>query len=215
MKVGIIMGSTSDYEVMSGAEEMLKTYHRIRPISAEEWENLKIRFTYPEKFWKIANRYYCSRKVWDSGQNYEKLYRENGQLKDELALKEKDLAQYHQLEKNLQDTLLVAQRTAEEVTRAAKTQAEELRANARQACDNMRAQAEMDAQKRTDEASHQVREIVAEYDRLVREKRQFITKVRSLMQSELALLTEEERSLPDAKPAEEPVDEPVKEQTEE
>ena len=79
----------------------------------------------------------------------------------------------------------------------------------------MRAQAEMDAQKRTDEASHQVREIVAEYDRLVREKRQFITKVRSLMQSELALLTEEERSLPDAKPAEEPVDEPVKEQTEE
>ena len=35
------------------------------------------------------------------------------------------------------------------------------------------------------------------------------------MQSELALLTEEERSLPDAKPAEEPVDEPVKEQTEE
>lgn len=25
-----------------------KTYHRIRPISAEEWENLKIRFTYPE-----------------------------------------------------------------------------------------------------------------------------------------------------------------------
>lgn len=24
MKVGIIMGSTSDYEVMSGAEEMLK-----------------------------------------------------------------------------------------------------------------------------------------------------------------------------------------------
>ena len=125
--------------------------------------------------------------------DYEKLYRENGQLKDELALKEKDLAQYHQLEKNLQDTLLVAQRTAEEVTRAAKTQAEELRANARQACDNMRAQAEMDAQKRTDEASHQVREIVAEYDRLVREKRQFITKVRSLMQSELALLTEEER----------------------
>ena len=93
--------------------------------------------------------------------DYEKLYRENGQLKDELALKEKDLAQYHQLEKNLQDTLLVAQRTAEEVTRAAKTQAEELRANARQACDNMRAQAEMDAQKRTDEASHQVREIVA------------------------------------------------------
>ena len=147
--------------------------------------------------------------------DYEKLYRENGQLKDELALKEKDLAQYHQLEKNLQDTLLVAQRTAEEVTRAAKTQAEELRANACQACDNMRAQAEMDAQKRTDEASHQVREIVAEYDRLVREKRQFITKVRSLMQSELALLTEEERSLPDAKPAEEPVDEPVKEQTEE
>ena len=121
--------------------------------------------------------------------DYEKLYRENGQLKDDLERKEKDLTQYHQLEKNLQDTLLVAQRTAEEVTRAAKSQAEEMRANAQQACANMRAQAEMDAQKRIEEASHQVREIVAEYDRLVREKRQFITKIRSLMQVTAVLNT--------------------------
>ena len=133
--------------------------------------------------------------------DYEKLYRENGQLKDDLERKEKDLTQYHQLEKNLQDTLLVAQRTAEEVTRAAKSQAEEMRANAQQACANMRAQAEMDAQKRIEEASHQVREIVAENDRLVREKRQFITKIRSLMKSELDLLGEEESGLPDAETA--------------
>ncbi len=130
--------------------------------------------------------------------DYEKLYRENGQLKDEVARRDKDLTQYHQLEKNLQDTLLVAQRTAEEVTRAAKTQAEELRSNTRQACDNMRAQAELDAQKSQEEASQKVREIVAEYDRLVREKRQFITKIRALMNSELALLADEESGLPDA-----------------
>ena len=55
------------------AEEMLKTYHRIRPISAEEWENLKIRFTYPEKFWKLSNYYYTHNKAWISEKNTEKL----------------------------------------------------------------------------------------------------------------------------------------------
>lgn len=58
---------------MNLAEGMLKTYHRIRPISREEWENLKIRFTYPEKFWKLSNYYYTHNKAWISEKNTEKL----------------------------------------------------------------------------------------------------------------------------------------------
>ena len=49
--------------------------------------------------------------------DYEKLFRENEKLKEELARAQQDNAQYQKLEKNLKDTLLVAQKTAEESRR--------------------------------------------------------------------------------------------------
>ena len=52
---------------------MLEQYDKIRPISSEEWENLQIRFTYPEKYWKLANYYFSHNKAWISGKNTEKL----------------------------------------------------------------------------------------------------------------------------------------------
>ena len=55
------------------AQEMLWEYHRIRPISKAEWQNLRVRFTYPEKYWKLANYYYSHKKVWISEKNVEKL----------------------------------------------------------------------------------------------------------------------------------------------
>ena len=55
------------------AKEMLREYNRIRPISMLEWQNLKVRFTYPEKYWKLANYYYSHKKVWISEKNVEKL----------------------------------------------------------------------------------------------------------------------------------------------
>ena len=55
------------------AGEMLREYHKIRPISAEEWKNLRVRFTYPEKYWKLANYYFSHNKAWISGKNTEKL----------------------------------------------------------------------------------------------------------------------------------------------
>ena len=32
-----------------------------------------IRFTYPEKYWKLANYYFSHNKAWISGKNTEKL----------------------------------------------------------------------------------------------------------------------------------------------
>ena len=54
-------------------QEMLLEYHKIRPISFMEWQNLRVRFTYPEKYWKLANYYYSHKKVWISEKNVEKL----------------------------------------------------------------------------------------------------------------------------------------------
>lgn len=121
--------------------------------------------------------------------DYEKLWRDNERLKEELERAYKDNEQYQQLEKNLKDTLLVAQKTAEEVTSNARKNAEAMRENTAKECQNLRMEAEMNARKRMEEASAKVRGIVAEYDRLVREKNQFLRKVKVTMESELAIIT--------------------------
>ena len=55
---------------------LIREYSRVHPLSRQDLRGLYYRLAYPEKFWKIANHYYRTRKVWDSGQNYEKLSRE-------------------------------------------------------------------------------------------------------------------------------------------
>ena len=51
---------------------MLNAYSAIRPINDREMEYLKVRFLYPEKFWKTAGTYYRSNKAWISVKNVEK-----------------------------------------------------------------------------------------------------------------------------------------------
>ena len=53
--------------------EMIRAYHQKKPVSPAEWENLRIRFCYPEKYWKIANYYYVHKKTLVSRKNTEKL----------------------------------------------------------------------------------------------------------------------------------------------
>lgn len=55
------------------AQRMLETYDRIESISDEQWKQLKIRMSYPEKYWKIANFYYNNNKAFLPEKNMEKL----------------------------------------------------------------------------------------------------------------------------------------------
>ena len=128
--------------------------------------------------------------------DYEKLFRENDRLKEELERAHKDNEQYKQLEKNLKDPLLVAQKTAEEVTSSSRKNAEEMRENTVKECQNMRHETEMAVKKQMEDATAKVRSIVAEYDRLVREKNQFLRKVKVTMESELAVINETLGQLP-------------------
>ena len=134
--------------------------------------------------------------------DYEKLYRENDKLKEEVERSRKDIEQYQKLEKNLQDTLLVAQRTAEEVVSTARTNAAELKENTARECQNMLSRAEMDAKRQVDAAANRVRDIVAEYDRLAREKNKFLKKLRVTLESELAVLNHTIDDLPNPDQAE-------------
>lgn len=63
-------------------KELLEAYKQIRPISAYETIDLYYRLAYPEKFWKIANFYFNSRKAWIPEKNMEKL---NKVLQQEVA----------------------------------------------------------------------------------------------------------------------------------
>ena len=53
--------------------ELLHTYNEVRDLQEEDLLQLKYRFLYPEKFWKIVNYYFNSSKSWISCKNNEKL----------------------------------------------------------------------------------------------------------------------------------------------
>lgn len=52
---------------------IVQAYDQERPMSREEKKYLYILMLFPEKFWKIANHYYNTRKSWACARNLEKL----------------------------------------------------------------------------------------------------------------------------------------------
>lgn len=53
--------------------ELMNAYEAIRPLSEYSRMELRLRLSYPEKFWKIANFYYSSNKAFIPVKNMEKL----------------------------------------------------------------------------------------------------------------------------------------------
>lgn len=60
------------WDVVLG-DKMLEYYQRFLSLSSDELEYIGICIAYPEKFWKVANSYYRSKKVWIPAKNLEKL----------------------------------------------------------------------------------------------------------------------------------------------
>lgn len=54
-------------------EQIFEVYHQIIPLSKEDYQYMYILFSYPEKFWKIANSYYNTNKAFLSPKYIEKL----------------------------------------------------------------------------------------------------------------------------------------------
>ncbi len=52
---------------------MAEEYDKICTLDAAGRSYLRLRFAYPEKFWKLANHYYNHNKAWIPGKNTEKL----------------------------------------------------------------------------------------------------------------------------------------------
>ncbi|AEJ41608.1 DivIVA family protein [Sulfobacillus acidophilus TPY] len=112
--------------------------------------------------------------------DYEALIRENDELRQNADGMTERLEQYRAMEQTLQNTLVVAQQTAEEVKLAARKEAELVVREAEQRAREILQQAEAEVQK-----------AYAERDRIRRETEQFRARIRSLLESQLALLQED------------------------
>ncbi len=86
--------------------------------------------------------------------DYEKLYKENTELKTKQEELHDDVAHYKNIESTLQNTLMMAQTTAEEVKNVAKQQAEQIindaQANAKQEVMNLEQEINLKKKELTD-----------------------------------------------------------------
>ncbi len=109
--------------------------------------------------------------------DFERLYRENGELKDRIAIINEKVDSYSLMEKTLQNTLVVAQSTAEEVVM-----------NSRKKSELIIKEAEEQARRIIEDANNSVIELNREYEALKKEVQVFKTRFRTLLEAELEAL---------------------------
>lgn len=119
--------------------------------------------------------------------DFEKLLRENERLENELNLIEVEIEKYRRLEKTMNDTLLMAQRTADDVISAARKNADEMKENTARECQQIRDQAQFEASQQIDSANKKRNAILEDYSKLVSDKNSFLLKMRTMLESELAI----------------------------
>lgn len=111
--------------------------------------------------------------------DFEKLYKENMELKDKILVLNEQIDKYNSLEHTLKETLIVAQSTADEVISAAKEKAKNIIENAN-----------VEAKRLIDEANEEVYRIKKAYENLLREMFLFKTRYKSFIEAQLTALDE-------------------------
>lgn len=116
--------------------------------------------------------------------DYEKLYKENKELKENTEELHNDVGQYKNIESTLQNTLVIAQKTADEIQNVAKQQAEQIIKDA-----------EYQAKTRIDELNTQVMIKEKEIDELKKQFSVYKAKMESLLISQLELIKDMEEDV--------------------
>ncbi len=120
------------------------------------------------------------------GEEYDKLYTENATLRDRVSALSDVVKQYRTMEDTLQETLVIAQKTGEEVKGAASSRAENIISEAKVRADEI-------VKKANDEAQN----IIADTNRLKAEFAACKAKMLSILQSEIALLSQADFNNPE------------------
>lgn len=112
-------------------------------------------------------------------EDYERIYKENIELKDKINMLSDQLRQYNTMEETLKSTLILAQTTADDLTSSARHKSETIIDNA-----------ELSGKKLIDQAHEDVRNIKNEYEYLKKEIFIFKTRYKSFIQAQLISIEE-------------------------
>lgn len=110
-------------------------------------------------------------------EDYEKIYKENIELKDKVNLFSDQIRHYNTLEETLKNTLIVAQTTSEEVISAARAKSQ-----------NITDEAEISGDRIIELAKERVRDIKQEYEYLRKEMFSFKVRYQSFIEAQLISL---------------------------
>ncbi len=108
---------------------------------------------------------------------YGRLYKENAELKEKREELDSDVGKYKNIESTLQNTLVMAQKTADEITAVAKQQADQIIKDA-----------EFSAKSSVEELNTQIMLKEKELDELKKQFEVYKAKMESLLISQLELL---------------------------
>lgn len=109
--------------------------------------------------------------------DYELYIKENIELKDRISVLNEGIQHYKNIEESLQNTLVVAQQTGEEIKK-----------NSYEKAENIVKEAELRAQKIINEANQEVIKVRFEYEEMKKRLHVFKTKSETLILSQLELL---------------------------
>ena len=111
---------------------------------------------------------------------YEKLYKENIELKNKMENSQKDLEHYRNVEHTLQNTLVMAQTTAEDIKKMAQGQADQILQDA-----------QMQARQHTEDLSRQEFELRVKIEETKKKFDMYKAKMEALLISQLELLKDD------------------------
>lgn len=110
-------------------------------------------------------------------EDYTAYIRENIELKDRIAVLNEGIQHYKTMEESLQNTLIVAQQTSEDIKK-----------NAYEKAENILKEAEIKAQKIINDANQEVIRIRFEYEELKKKMHIYKSKAETLLLSQLEIL---------------------------
>mgnify|MGYP001086275650 CR=1 FL=1 len=128
---------------------------------------------------------------------FENLIRENQELREKVVQTEQSVARYREIEEAIKNTMVMAQKSTEELRQNAEKEASILLDRSRIEADQLAREAEQEAAAIIREAEKRVSEMNSEYERLKREAHIFRVRFRTFLESQIKLLDSEEMELPD------------------
>ncbi|RJQ25942.1 MAG: DivIVA domain-containing protein [Peptococcaceae bacterium] len=138
-------------------------------------------------------------------EDYENLLKENQKLQECLAESDNQMSRYRELEDVLKNTMIMAQKSAEDLRQnaekeaqmalqEAQLQARQILQKAEQEASIMVQEADRRAGRMIDEAEDRVKEVLAEYRELLKQARVFRVRFRSFLDAQMKLLDGEEEA---------------------